>query len=99
MRITIHYMAQIKRAAGCSSEEMDAPDGADLRAALRTLGQRHGDGFRTLLLDEANEPRRSLLFFVADDHAELSRPLKDGDAVTILAPMAGGWSSPASRAG
>jgi molybdopterin converting factor small subunit len=90
MRITVHYMAQIKRAAGCSSESIEANDGADLRAVLQSLGTRHGESFHTLLLDDANQPRRSLLFFVGDDHAELSRGLKDGDAVTILAPMAGG---------
>ena len=43
-----------------------------------------------LLLDETHEPRRSLLFFVAEEHAELSRALRDGDTITILAPMAGG---------
>ncbi len=90
MRVTVYYMAQIKRAAGCSSEQIDAPDGADLRGVLRSMGERHGDAFRVVLLDDANEPRKSLLYFVGDEHADPSRPLKDGDAITILAPMAGG---------
>src|SRR4051794_21931986 len=90
MRVTIHYMAQIKRAAGCSSEEIEIAEPMTLRAFLQTLGQRRDPSFRALLLDDANEPRKSLLFFVGDEHAALQQPLKDGDAITILAPMAGG---------
>jgi molybdopterin converting factor small subunit len=90
MRVTVHYLAQLKRAAGCGSEQIDSPDGASLREFLRTLPDQHDSSFRTLLLDDAGEPRRSLLFFVGDQHAELSRPLTDGDSLTILAPMSGG---------
>jgi len=90
MQITVQYMAQIKRAAGCSTESMSVPVGITLRAALRTLSHLHDDRFRTMLLDDADEPRKSLLFFVGDEHAEPERLLRDGDEVTILAPMAGG---------
>lgn len=91
MRVTVHYMAQIKRTAGCSSEEVETPgDAATLGAFLQALGNRHGPALRTLLLDEANEPRKSLLFFVGDEHADLAQPLRDGDSVTILVPMSGG---------
>lgn len=90
MRVTVHYMAQIKRTAGCSSEHIDTPGDVSLREFLRFLGEQHGPAFRELLLDEANEPRRSLLFFIGETHADLARPLGDGDTVTILAPMSGG---------
>lgn len=90
MLVTVHYLAQIKRAAGCSSEAVSVHDAATLGDFLRALADRHDQAFRALLLDEMNEPRRSLLFFVAEEHAELTRPLHDGDTVTILAPMAGG---------
>lgn len=90
MTVTVYYMTQIKRSAGCSSEDVETSDAAVLREFLRGLAERHDSTFRTLLLDDAGEPRKSLLFFVGDEHAELSRPLRDGDAVTILAPMSGG---------
>jgi sulfur-carrier protein len=90
MRMTVQYLAQIKRAAGRSTEHVDAPDGVTLRDLVRMLADRHDTGFRTMILDEANEPRKSLLLFVGDEHAELSRPLCEGDALTILTPMAGG---------
>jgi molybdopterin converting factor small subunit len=90
MRVTVHYMTQIKRAAGCSSEPVDAPDAITLRDLLRHLADGRGPEFRALLLDETDEPRRSLLFFVGEEHAEVSRPLRDAESVTILAPMSGG---------
>ncbi len=90
MRVTVHYMAQIKRAAGCSSEDIEAAEALTLRAFLQTLGAQRGSAFRELLLDDANEPRKSLLFFVGDEHADLTNSLHDGDTITILAPMAGG---------
>ena len=55
-----------------------------------TLVDRHDSAFRALLLDDAGEPRKANLFFVGDEHADLSRLLKDGDAITLLAPMSGG---------
>ena len=90
MRVTVHYLAQIKRAAGCSFEHVESHDGATLRELLRTLAERHDSPFRSLLLDDVGEPRRSLLFFVGDQHVEVSRSLNDGDALLILAPMSGG---------
>lgn len=90
MLVTVHYMAQIKRTAGCSLEHVESPENATVRDLLRNLADRHGAPFRQLLLDDAQEPRKSLLYFVGDDHAELTRPLRDGDALTILAPMSGG---------
>jgi molybdopterin converting factor small subunit len=90
MQVTVHYLAQIKRAAGCSSESMEMPVDSTLREVLRALADRHGHTFRAMLLDDASEPRMSLLFFVGDEHAEPSRLLHDGDEVAILAPMAGG---------
>ena len=90
MRVTVHYMAQIKRAAGCASEEIEIPAAVTLRALLQSLGDQHPPPFRSMLLDDAGEPRRSLLFFVGEEHVDLAHPLKENDTVTILAPMAGG---------
>ena len=90
MRVTVQYMAQIRRAAGCSSEEVETPAAITLRDFLRSLADGRDSAFRTMLLDESEEPRKSLLFFVGDEHAELTTQLNPGDAVTILAPMSGG---------
>jgi molybdopterin converting factor small subunit len=90
MNVTVHYLAQMKRAAGCASETVELRDAADLQELLVCLAARHAPSLRLLLLDEASQPRKSLLFFVGEEHAGPAHPLRDGDAVSILAPMAGG---------
>ena len=47
---------------------------------------------RRLLLGSAGEPHDSLLLFVGEEQVrwETPRELRDGDVVTVLAPMAGG---------
>jgi len=90
MRVTVHYMAQVRRASGRSSEIVELSVGAALLDLLRSLADHHGGAMRTMLLDDAAAPRKSLLYFVGDDHAEPSRLLRDGDSVTLLAPMSGG---------
>ena len=92
MRITVHYLAQLKRFAGVSCETIEAADGSALQVLLAELAARHDDAFRSALLDDQGQPRPALLFFLGDDQVrpETARPLRDGDEVTILTPMAGG---------
>ncbi len=89
MHVTVHYLAQIKRAAGCNSELVEIQFGT-LSDLMRKLAAAHDANFRSLLLDDVGEPRRSLLFFVGDNHADPGQALNDGDEISILAPMAGG---------
>jgi molybdopterin converting factor small subunit len=83
MRITVHYLAQIKRAAGVAGESVEMPAGT-LAELLDQLGRQHGETFRSMLA------QKGLLFFVNDEQAEPGRALRDGDELVILAPMAGG---------
>jgi molybdopterin converting factor small subunit len=84
MRITVHYLAQLKRAAGAGTEAVEVAGPCTLGQLVATLGQRHDGAFRTMLA------HNSLLYFVNDDHVDMARSLADGDEVSILAPMAGG---------
>ena len=85
MRITVRYMAQVKRAAGVAAEQVELPDSCLLRDLLARLAERHGEPLRQLL-------GPALLIFVGDEQANPGEAvaLKDGDVVTVLAPMAGG---------
>jgi molybdopterin converting factor small subunit len=85
MRVTIRYMAQVKRATGVAAEEIDLPDACSLRDLLARLAERHGEPLRQLL-------GPALLIFVGDEQAnpQEAAALKEGDVVTVLAPMAGG---------
>lgn len=87
MRVTVQYLAQVRRAVGMAEETFDIPDGS-LADLVRHLASQHPDAASLLIVD--GEPNRSLLFFVNDNPAEAADPLPNPATVTILAPMAGG---------
>jgi sulfur-carrier protein len=85
MKVSIKYMAQAKRAADRAEESLDLEGGASLGELLKLLGERHGAALARLLGGSA-------LLFVGDEQVrgDPGRVLRDGDTVTVLAPMAGG---------
>jgi molybdopterin converting factor small subunit len=90
MRVTVHYFAQLKRAAGVASETIVVEPNATLAQLVQLLGTKHSDTFRAMAIDGAGHPQSTLLYAVGDEQADLDRVLNEGDVVTILAPMAGG---------
>ncbi len=92
MRIAVKYLAQVRQAAGCPAEALDVEGGCSLPELVRRVADRHGEPLRRLLLNAAGGPHDSLLLFVGDEQVRggAAVELKDGDVVTVLAPMAGG---------
>ncbi len=90
MRITVHYLAQLKHAAGVGAETVDVEEGCTLPLLIRQLAARHGDDFRRIVLDEQGGIQPSLLVFAGEDQIDGSRALRADETVTLLAPMAGG---------
>jgi molybdopterin converting factor small subunit len=92
MKITIHYMAQLKQAAGTPAEQviLDAP--CTVGELVRRLAEQHGEPLRRLLLDGQGGLQPTNLFFIGDEQVQPSdcAALKDGDVVTVLSPIAGG---------
>jgi len=92
MRVQVRYMAQLRSAAGLAGEsvELDGPRSAfDLMAYV---AMRHGEALRRLLLGGDGRPQPAILVFVGDAQVtpEDAVPLKEGDVVTLLSPVAGG---------
>jgi molybdopterin converting factor small subunit len=92
MHVSVRYMAQLRKAAGVDSDALELPEGstpADLAAAV---AGRHGEALRRLLLDGAGRLHPAILVFVGDVQADPDDPgpLRDGDVVTLLSPVAGG---------
>jgi molybdopterin converting factor small subunit len=92
MRVAVKYLAQVKQAAGCTSEAVEVDAGCSLRGLVRRLAERHGEPLCGLLLGPTGTPHDSLLVFLGDEQVrwEAARDLRDGDVITVLAPMAGG---------
>ncbi|MCA9041256.1 MAG: MoaD/ThiS family protein [Planctomycetaceae bacterium] len=92
MRITVEYMAQIKRAAGTAREEVELPGGATLGETLSQLAKQHGDPLAGMLLDADGKPINSLLLFLGEDQVRLEKNpvLQDGAQLTISTPISGG---------
>ena len=92
MNVTVEYVAQMKDAAGVASESVALATEATVQDAVRDIAARHGDRLATLLLDEDNVLHPTALIFLDNEQVDWEdvRPLKDGDTITILAPLAGG---------
>ncbi len=92
MKVSMVYFAQLKDAAGTSSEIVELPDGADLASAVSDAARRHGEAFRKIALDEGGNIRPSLLVTVNGRPAARGAvvELRDGDEISLLSPIAGG---------
>lgn len=88
MSVTVKYAGQARDAAGTPSETAAASTVAGL---LRELAERR-EALRPLLLRPDGTPRPSLLVVVGDEQVRVDdpRPLRDGDVVTVMTPIAGG---------
>ncbi len=90
MQVTVQYLAQLRRAAGCASERLDVAPGMTVGGLLRLLAALRVESFRELLLSEGDRPHPSLLTFIGDQSVDAATVLSEGDELTILTPMAGG---------
>jgi molybdopterin converting factor small subunit len=84
-------MAQVRHAAGRSAEVVELEGPRSLSELVVRLAGSH-PALRPLLLDGKGGVQPALLLFVGDEQVDAlrSRPLRDGDVVTLLSPMAGG---------
>jgi molybdopterin converting factor small subunit len=92
MKIRVEYVAQIKDVAGRPGEVLEVPADTSVLDLLRSVARTRGERLRGLLLDAAGGLRPSALVFVGDEQFEAGQPqpLRDGDTVTIMSPLAGG---------
>ena len=91
MKIAVRYMAQLRRAAGAAAEEVELEPPCSAAELLKRIAERRGGSFRDLLLDADGGVQQAVLLFIGDEQARpATAPLRDGDVVTVLTPMAGG---------
>ena len=92
MRIRVRYTAQLRQAAGTTTETVELDGPCSALEFVERLAERRGDPLRQFLLDADGHARSTILVFVGDEQAVAVRPLelRDGDLVTLLTPIAGG---------
>jgi molybdopterin converting factor small subunit len=90
MQVTVHYFAQLKKAAGVARETVAIEADWTLARLLKHLAECHGESFRGLVLDASGQPQRTLLLAIGDEQADLNQNLHDEAEVTVLTPMSGG---------
>ena len=92
MNIHVRYFAQLKLAAGTAEETVALRPAMTLDGLLQRLAELHGEPLRQLLFHDNGTRRQSILVSIGDRQIPLGEKLelRDGERVTLLAPMSGG---------
>jgi len=93
VKITITYTGQLAEAAGASTEELELEPGATLGGLVDELAKNHGAKFASLLRDDSNRLRSSLLVALDGTQATGDREALALDEVRelmFMTPIAGG---------
>lgn len=91
MRIIVKYSAQLRQMAGTACEELELSTNCELAGALERLVEQR-TALRPFLFDSTGGLRPSLLLCLGAEQVQPARcrPLKDGDELSLLSPIAGG---------
>ena len=94
MAVTVRIPTTMRPISGGASTV--SVEGATLLDVLSALNAAH-NGFSERLFDDAGELHKFVNIFVSDDDVRymngLDTPVKDGDTVSIIPAVAGGFSS------
>jgi MoaD family protein len=93
MKISVEIAFSFKRQLAEDYRRLELADGATVREALGTLGERH-PAVRERVFDQAGEIRRNINALVNGGNVQFRERfetvLRDGDRLTILPPVGGG---------
>src|SRR5207248_525520 len=67
MRITVQYMAQLRRAAGTAEEVVEVAGDCTVAELLLRLAESRGETFRDMVVDAQGKLQPSLLLFVEEE--------------------------------
>ena len=93
MKLRVQYTAQLRTAVGRAEEDVELPEGSTLSELLAHLATR-GRDVAVHLVTDVGAAQPSLLMAVnsaaVPAHAAAATPIKCGDVVTLMPPIAGG---------
>ena len=92
MQVTVEYAAQVKRAAGVASEDVEVGQPCTVQDLVSRVASDHGEPLNHLLFDSDGSLHPSILLFVGDGQVrwQTAVELRENDVVTILSPISGG---------
>jgi len=95
IQVTIRYPPELMEITKKTEETVELPAGSTLSDLFRALSERHGEAFKSLVLDSEGNIRQSLLILLngrsLEKHGELfGTTLGQEDLLTILTPLSGG---------
>ena len=92
MTVHLEYHAQIRSFIGKSADTLVLAADTTVQQAIHALLQKYGEDVRGFLTTPEGELRPSILLFLGDRQVRWSvpTPLKDGDQLLLLSPIAGG---------
>ena len=83
MIVRVRYLAQLRNAAGRSTEAVEVHEGSTVSMLLTHLAEA-----RPELQSVLQSP--TLLVFVGDEQARPGHPLRPNDEILLMTPIAGG---------
>jgi molybdopterin converting factor small subunit len=91
MRLTVQYHGQARAAIGNGEETIEIDSPCAIAQLLLRVAELHPE-LRKVVLDGDGRPHPSLLTFVGDRmvRVDSSQSLRDGDVVSMHAPIFGG---------
>ena len=92
MNVTVIFFGIMKEKAGLEALELSLPDGATFGDLMREIGGRFGQKFPETAWDAEANAFKPPVMVVGDgrDLESFDTPLKDGEKIKIVAPLAGG---------
>ena len=93
--VTIRYPPELLVITKKTEDRVELPLGSTLSDLFETLLKRHGEGFKSLVLDSEGNIRQGILMLLngrsLEKHKELfGMTLGQEDLLTILLPLSGG---------
>ncbi len=92
MNIHIEFLAQLGQLAGGKHRTIGFESPCTAQDVVRRVIADDSDEFRSLVLDENGDLRRSLLMFVHEEQVDWQTPveLRAEDTIVLSPPIAGG---------
>ena len=92
IQVTLRYSGQLRKAFGAAHESRQVSAECSAQALMLQRARECGAEALAQVLDVQGNPRATTLLFINGEQAawDQANPIRDGDEITLLSPLAGG---------